>query len=190
MAIETRLHDARTSRPTAAQGPKDGRQRGILAGDLDAGHLTTDRRESGSRYARQRTANWSRRTISQRPAGRQITLLASRSCIVGGEEPRHAVPFVELTDVGCAGQDVVLGVVGVDAKMLARAQLAHVPGMICIRPMAPFFDRVRVSPPVSTRMLAAVKGDALTCRPDGRPGPPLRAMAIQCLAGTEEWRAF
>jgi hypothetical protein len=36
-------------------------------------------------------------------------------------------------------------------------------------------------------VLAAVKGEALARRPDGRPGPPLRATAVQVLAGTEEW---
>jgi len=39
-------------------------------------------------------------------------------------------------------------------------------------------------------VLAAVKGSALARRPDGRPGPPLRAMAAKILAGTEEWTAF
>jgi hypothetical protein len=36
-------------------------------------------------------------------------------------------------------------------------------------------------------VLAAVKGKALTRQPDGRPGPPLRAMAMRILAGTQEW---
>jgi len=35
--------------------------------------------------------------------------------------------------------------------------------------------------------LATVKGEALARRPDGRPGPPRRATAVQVLAGTEEW---
>jgi hypothetical protein len=39
-------------------------------------------------------------------------------------------------------------------------------------------------------VLAAVKGEALARRPDGRPGPPLRATAEQILAGTEEWSVF
>jgi hypothetical protein len=33
-------------------------------------------------------------------------------------------------------------------------------------------------------VLAAVKGEALARRPDGRPGPPLRATAVQILART------
>jgi hypothetical protein len=36
-------------------------------------------------------------------------------------------------------------------------------------------------------VLAAVKGEALARPPGGRPGPPLRATAVQMLAGTEEW---
>jgi hypothetical protein len=36
-------------------------------------------------------------------------------------------------------------------------------------------------------VLAAVKGEALARRPSGRPGPPLRATAVQMLAGTEQW---
>jgi hypothetical protein len=39
-------------------------------------------------------------------------------------------------------------------------------------------------------VLATVKGEALARRPDGRPRPPLRATAIQILAGTEEWHVF
>ena len=39
-------------------------------------------------------------------------------------------------------------------------------------------------------VLAAVKGEALTRRPDGRPGPPLRATAVRTLAGTKEWSVF
>jgi len=39
-------------------------------------------------------------------------------------------------------------------------------------------------------VLAAVKGNALARRPDGRPGPLLRATAVQILAGTEESTAF
>ena len=39
-------------------------------------------------------------------------------------------------------------------------------------------------------VLATVKGNALARRPDGRPGPPLHAMAMQILAGTEEWSVF
>ncbi|MFN4925405.1 hypothetical protein [Bradyrhizobium sp.] len=39
-------------------------------------------------------------------------------------------------------------------------------------------------------VLAAVKGDALARRPDGSPGPPLRAVAVRTLAGTEEWSVF
>src|SRR5450631_1190111 len=35
--------------------------------------------------------------------------------------------------------------------------------------------------------MATVKGKALARRPDGRPGPPLRATAVQVSAGTEEW---
>jgi hypothetical protein len=35
-------------------------------------------------------------------------------------------------------------------------------------------------------VLAAAKGDALA----RRPGPPLRATAVQVLAGTEEWSVF
>jgi len=35
--------------------------------------------------------------------------------------------------------------------------------------------------------LAAVNAEALARRPDGRPGRPLRATAVQVLAGTEEW---
>jgi hypothetical protein len=38
--------------------------------------------------------------------------------------------------------------------------------------------------------LAAVKGEALTRQPDGRPGPPLRATAMRILAGTKEWPMF
>ena len=38
-------------------------------------------------------------------------------------------------------------------------------------------------------VLATVKGEALARRPDGRPGLPLRATAVQVLAGTEEWSA-
>jgi len=37
---------------------------------------------------------------------------------------------------------------------------------------------------------AAAKGEALASRPDGRPGPPLRAMRSRTLAGTEEWSVF
>jgi hypothetical protein len=33
-------------------------------------------------------------------------------------------------------------------------------------------------------VLAAAKGDALSRRPDGRPGPPLRATAASKLVGT------
>jgi hypothetical protein len=36
-------------------------------------------------------------------------------------------------------------------------------------------------------VLAAVKGEALARRPDGRPGPLLRATAVKILAGTKEW---
>ena len=36
-------------------------------------------------------------------------------------------------------------------------------------------------------VLAAVQGEALSRRPGGRPGPPLRAMAVTDLVGTEEW---
>jgi hypothetical protein len=36
-------------------------------------------------------------------------------------------------------------------------------------------------------VLATVKGEALARRPGGRPGPPLRATAVQILSGTEEW---
>jgi len=39
-------------------------------------------------------------------------------------------------------------------------------------------------------VLAAVKGEAPARRPDGRPGPPLRATAVQIPAGTEEWSVF
>ncbi|MGH6707542.1 MAG: hypothetical protein ACREEK_01105, partial [Bradyrhizobium sp.] len=39
-------------------------------------------------------------------------------------------------------------------------------------------------------VLAAVKGEALTRRPNGRPGPPLRATTVRTLAGTKEWSAF
>src|SRR5712664_506114 len=39
-------------------------------------------------------------------------------------------------------------------------------------------------------VLAAVKGEALARRPDGRPAPPLRATALQILSGTEEWSVF
>lgn len=39
-------------------------------------------------------------------------------------------------------------------------------------------------------VLAAVKGEALTRQPDGRPGPPLRATALGTLAGTKEWSVF
>jgi hypothetical protein len=39
-------------------------------------------------------------------------------------------------------------------------------------------------------VLAAVKGEALARRPDRRPGAPLRATAVQLLAGTEEWSVF
>jgi hypothetical protein len=36
-------------------------------------------------------------------------------------------------------------------------------------------------------VLATVKGKAPARRPGGRPGPPLRATAVQILAGTKEW---
>jgi hypothetical protein len=36
-------------------------------------------------------------------------------------------------------------------------------------------------------VLAAVKGEALSRRPRGRPGPPLRAMAVTGMVGMEEW---
>ena len=39
-------------------------------------------------------------------------------------------------------------------------------------------------------LLTAVQGEALTRRPNGHPGPPLRATAVRTLAGTEEWSAF
>ena len=39
-------------------------------------------------------------------------------------------------------------------------------------------------------VLATVKGEALARRPGGRPEPPLRATAVQILAGTEEWSVF
>ena len=39
-------------------------------------------------------------------------------------------------------------------------------------------------------VLAADKGEALARRPDRRPGPTLRATAVQVLAGTEEWSVF
>ncbi len=37
---------------------------------------------------------------------------------------------------------------------------------------------------------ATIKGEALTRRPNGRPGPPLRATAERTLAGTKEWSVF
>jgi hypothetical protein len=49
-----------------------------------------------------------------------MAFVASSSRTVGGEEARHAVMIVELTDVGCTNQDVVVGVVGVNAEMAAR----------------------------------------------------------------------
>src|ERR1700686_1793337 len=36
-------------------------------------------------------------------------------------------------------------------------------------------------------VLAAVQGKAHLRRPRGRPGPPLRAMAVAKVVGTEEW---
>jgi hypothetical protein len=48
-------------------------------------------------------------------------------------------------------------------------------------------------------VLAAVKGETLAGRPDGRPSdrrpragsrPTLRATAVQILAGTEDWSVF
>jgi hypothetical protein len=39
-------------------------------------------------------------------------------------------------------------------------------------------------------VLAAVQGEAHSRRPRGRPGPPLRAMAVTDLVGTEECAAF
>jgi hypothetical protein len=36
-------------------------------------------------------------------------------------------------------------------------------------------------------VLAAVQGEALSRRPSGRPGLPLRATAVMDLVGTEEW---
>jgi hypothetical protein len=36
-------------------------------------------------------------------------------------------------------------------------------------------------------VLATVQGGALKRRPDGRPGPPLRAPAARTSVGTEEW---
>jgi hypothetical protein len=39
-------------------------------------------------------------------------------------------------------------------------------------------------------VLAAVKGEALTRRPDGRPGPRLRATVARNLAGMKEWSVF
>jgi hypothetical protein len=39
-------------------------------------------------------------------------------------------------------------------------------------------------------VLAAVQGEALSRRPGGRPGPPLRATAEQMSVGTKEWRGF
>jgi hypothetical protein len=57
-------------RPTGSQ------QRGILAGDLDGGDSTTDCRKSGSRCARRRVVNWSRRMTSQllRSSRRSVSL--------------------------------------------------------------------------------------------------------------------
>src|SRR6202012_6206441 len=132
---------------------------------------------------------------------------------------------------------------------------AHVCGMICISPIAPFCDRARIPPALSTRItdriqcsgtakrleasvikvakgstgrpfarcavddaraayaasltnignakiatmhaiaprdrkaaivLSAVQGEALSRRPNGCPGPPLRAMAVVDMVGTEE----
>ncbi|HEV2652211.1 MAG TPA: hypothetical protein VGU69_13190 [Rhizomicrobium sp.] len=36
-------------------------------------------------------------------------------------------------------------------------------------------------------VLATVQGKALSRRPDGRPGPPLRATAVLTSVGTKEW---
>ena len=47
--------------------------------------------------------------IRQRSTGRQMTFVASRSRIVGGEETRRAITVVELADVSRTSQDVVCG---------------------------------------------------------------------------------
>ena len=68
------------------------------------------------------------RLIRQRSTRRQMTFVASRSCIVGGEEPRRAVTIVEFADVRGAGQDVVVGIVGIGAETVTSAQFG--PGLL------------------------------------------------------------
>jgi hypothetical protein len=48
-----------------------------------------------------------------------MTFIASRSCIVGGEEPWRAVAVVKFADVCSTGQDVVTGIIGIGAETVA-----------------------------------------------------------------------
>ena len=64
------------------------------------------------------------RLIRQRPTGRQMAFVASRSRIVGSEEARRAKPVMELSHVGGAGQDVVARIIGIGTEPVASAQVA------------------------------------------------------------------
>ena len=64
----------------------------------------------------------------QRPACRQMLVVARRARIVGGEEPWRAIAIEHLAKIGGAGENVVVGIVGVCAETMAGAQFG-----VCLR---------------------------------------------------------
>src|ERR1700730_13846494 len=69
-----------------------------------------------------------------------------------------------------------------DARAVCAASLASI-GDVTIATVHAIAPRDRKAAIV----LAAVQGETLSRRPIGRPGPPLRAMAVAGMVGTEEW---
>ena len=58
----------------------------------------------------------------QRPAGRQMLVVAGRACVVSGEEPWRAVAIKHLPKIGGASENVVVRIVSVGAEVVADPQ--------------------------------------------------------------------
>ena len=98
-----------------------GEQRGFGPG-------TGDSRDNHRAVDRAFTDQWpedshvSPRLGGQRSACREMILIAHWTGIVGGKETGCAVTVVQLPQIGSAGQDVVVRIVGVGAEAVAKTQ--------------------------------------------------------------------
>jgi len=87
----------------------------------------------------------------------EVMFIPRRTRVVGRKEACRSEAVVHLPEIRSARKYVVARIKGVEAEAVANAEFNQVPGMSCIRPIAPRGEIACSSPPLSIWMTARIQ---------------------------------